>query len=689
MDSTLDELGRACRDIARLKRRVASCGETLLRLKTQLNMFTFISAMPPEVLGEIFRHCLCDHGDRSESVPFVCRDCMPFSSKAPSVVSAVGVRQALSEVCSSWKSFVTFSPRLWTTIHWNENDPLMTESFMRSAHMPLTIHMEIPLSAILNRQNKLPCKNTCRGIRSVLRRLYRIEDLTITNWADFPDVSLKKYTQYQAPTLRRLVITRNGIFTAKRPFPFILSSPCPALEFLCLYDCGIRSIQPALLPALQELYFGEMKARPTPPDHILSILEGLPQLKTLTLAQYAEPSTFVPPSRASDERTAVLPNLRSLAVVDYSLYLLLSGHLRAPVLKNICLQTQRCLWNTAAGEPGDERVITDWLANYASQIAHSIMSTYALQTHSGFKFSVSTSTLYGYLLKLTSCSLSPTEFLQLECLFQHSSDSRSPVPNLCMAIQPLHIREFELSMITDEGVTQSSVQKEEWMRILAELPRLEILRVSGEAVSRALIAALTEDYSKLPGSALPLQTLDKLALRPSLAAVDVSPQSRLRQDYVAMLAAALLARRKCGLLLRELEVDAEDLFTEDHFAPLGSLVTRMTLHRTKDRWTELLNVYGLNDIDSEDGYSASEEEEDDHSAEEDEDGDEEDENEDDEDEDDEDEDANDDHEDQEDHNAGEDAEDDDGEGDEDFSEWASVVSFDLSSESEASQMEIE
>ena len=173
-------------------------------------------------------------------------------------------------------------------------------------------------------------------MQSIFKRLHRIEDLTICNWAGVFQNYLQKYQTRNAPRLRRLAVDNSTSFCAYSnivdgDFPFILSQLCPRLSVLILNRFALTNIRPALLPVLKELYFcAESGARISVTD-FLPILEGLPQLETLSVS-LSMPSIHESPVR---QRAVVLPQLRKLVLAGIAT--MLTHHLELPAIIHISL----------------------------------------------------------------------------------------------------------------------------------------------------------------------------------------------------------------------------------------------------------------------------------------------------------------------------------------------------------------
>lgn len=166
-------------------------------------------------------------------------------------------------------------------------------------------------------------KGAVESVRRIFKRLHRIQDLSIANWAGFLEEPLTKYATYHAPILRRFALSNADEFAgfaspASNIFPFIISSSCPVLQVLALKDVGLSSIRPNLLPSLRKLHLVEVRSR-TPREALLTVLESLPLLRYLSITQIFsdDEETLNTP----ETRSIVLGNLTCLKLVDAALYL--------------------------------------------------------------------------------------------------------------------------------------------------------------------------------------------------------------------------------------------------------------------------------------------------------------------------------------------------------------------------------
>lgn len=208
-----------------IRRKMVRIRNDLLRLKTQLNTHTHISAMPSEILEEIFSQCMCQHIHRSTIIPFKCRNCDTGSLRL--AVSTPHVPWRLTEVCTRCASLVNGSPRLWTHIPASHASWSIKEAMSRSAHMPLFVQMNLRSHEEHDIGERH--KEAIKSMRSIFKRLHRIEDLTIHDWAEFLEKPLSKYEAYNAPLLRKLAVVNRGAFCghismAQDQFPIHITS---------------------------------------------------------------------------------------------------------------------------------------------------------------------------------------------------------------------------------------------------------------------------------------------------------------------------------------------------------------------------------------------------------------------------------------------------------------------------------
>lgn len=169
-------------------------------------------------------------------------------------------------------------------------------------------------------------------MRNVFKRLHRIEDLTIDGWPDFFDAALEKYTDYQAPILRRLAVTDSNGFDGEdtdpnTTFRYIIPNPCPSLRTLHLRGFALCSIVPSSLPLLQELLVSGPQPHP-PFRDVLPTLCGLPSLNTLCLdwyRTYQETRDLSGIDSSASDKPTTFPNLRSVKLLSHACHLL--GHL--------------------------------------------------------------------------------------------------------------------------------------------------------------------------------------------------------------------------------------------------------------------------------------------------------------------------------------------------------------------------
>ncbi|KAF7332470.1 F-box domain-containing protein [Mycena kentingensis (nom. inval.)] len=231
-------------------------------LRERNSMFP-IHALPPEIIAEVFVHCL------PEETSLANYSCAPF---------------VLLRVCKAWKQIAMSTAALWTNINillsvYNEESPVQTLECMaqRSSEMPLTVAIMDYATAAMEPfcRISLPYEN----ITELVADSYYTDEL-IRLLRDLPNLLVFRYTQRLGGTAR--------------PTPAsLVHRRLREVHLSEIY--GVPVLQYLTLPSLETLVFNESMmdwevlddflARSKPPLHRLAFHPGRKRTVTLPHAQ--------------------------------------------------------------------------------------------------------------------------------------------------------------------------------------------------------------------------------------------------------------------------------------------------------------------------------------------------------------------------------------------------------------------
>lgn len=617
------EIEQTCIMLATALRKMTNSHLELAGLRRELNTLTYISMIPDEVLEEIFFQCLCKHLRRRSVMPFECRDCK--------IQDAQRVLRVIGKVCSHWKMLVERLPRLWTNVPTEAGRRKLEYALSHSKPMPLYVQLDVLRFARGWRGERR--RDAIRTVRTVLKRLHRIEDLTLDNWTDFVESSLAKYQTYQAPNIRRLMVTSRLHFRElycepNHQFTYVLSHPCPSLEVLGLRGFTPSSIRPSMVPSLRELYFqGPRNVQIL--DDILQLLQNLPQLCSLYVnapyisrhtaatgddndhwqdddndvgededehedeAEHEDEderededdsdedenaNTNVPHYVFSSDQTAVLPNLLSLTLVDAAAHLL--SQMEIPVA-NVVLDQAGSISDYDARDTEERRcaLVSRQLATYFARTAKGESKTIYIRPmgdpEDEYYSSYSRKIEFEVFMPPGSSTESRTVCVKL-VVCSREGNKPSPTPMLRQPFSAswlFDVRKFALLTSERDSEDLGLADVDGWEEAIHLMPQLEVVEVAGEAAGMAFFDALDTERSVV-ALVWPVRRLKKVVLRPSLTAED----SDIREGsipYSKALSFAIRCRKTYELGPEEVEIDCGGTLPESIFASVTPHVRRL------------------------------------------------------------------------------------------------------------------
>lgn len=260
----------------------------ILDMKHKLNQLVAIARLPPELLSEVFLHCI---DPKSGARPY---------SWIP-----------LSHVCHHWREVAVLSPRIWSKIYVTRLD-CVKEMLERSKKVPIDVYAG---TGIWHWQN------SDDALRLVLKQFARMRTLELRYTSRLQE----KDVPSSAPLLKTLmldgvdiemtiedVLTSNGGLFEK--------CDMPSLERLEINNYYQRWASPIFRPTLTRLVLATtvVSLQPSPLSEVLDALEAMP------LLEYVELKNELPSIASAGElggatRVIDLPNLAELRVTDAGL----------------------------------------------------------------------------------------------------------------------------------------------------------------------------------------------------------------------------------------------------------------------------------------------------------------------------------------------------------------------------------
>ncbi|KAI9453537.1 hypothetical protein BJY52DRAFT_1418220 [Lactarius psammicola] len=295
-------------------------------LKHRRNALAPISSLPTEVVATIF------------SFLRVPRASSPFTlGKKPDHLAWLRV----AHVCHQWREIALDQPHFWSHVDFATfSSAGAAEILARAKTVPLHLEARVPIG----HWDDIRFSAFQKELQDCLSRICHLsisaEPIHLHN-------TLKGLVS-PAPTLEYLSLSREvypNIITIQRVFipDTLFDGSTPRLSCLELGNCDFNWTSP-LFKNLKHLEIRKVSPRPKLADW-LDALDGMPQLKTLSL-HWASP--HAPPGAAFPfdiERTVTLPNLTHLdisASVANSAFAL--AHLFLPALTSLCLTARSCRW---------------------------------------------------------------------------------------------------------------------------------------------------------------------------------------------------------------------------------------------------------------------------------------------------------------------------------------------------------
>ncbi|KAF8076063.1 hypothetical protein FPV67DRAFT_395858 [Lyophyllum atratum] len=274
--------------------------ETMIALKSHLNLLAPISRLPTEILHYIFslrvRHCLDSFR-------------MSIMSVTRSPINTLAWI-AVTHVCRRWRETVINDPNLWTQVSPSESS-WATEMLLRSHHQPLFVkadlfdlHSDGVDAAIL-----------------VLQELSRIRELTLV----IPNANVVGAKLIQpAPILHSFAVRVFRPFTSPSLQEPFLAGTAPCLRRLSLENCQIPRDSP-FLNQLTHLRLADSQLM-LDMAQFLAILRDLDNLMELFITNI---TLMAPLSEVQVEIMVpvTLPRLVTLTVTDFPTIFLRKLHL--------------------------------------------------------------------------------------------------------------------------------------------------------------------------------------------------------------------------------------------------------------------------------------------------------------------------------------------------------------------------
>ncbi|KAF5314485.1 hypothetical protein D9619_011762 [Psilocybe cf. subviscida] len=245
-------------------------GHQMLALRSQLNMFTYIARVPPEILLQIFV-AVTENGEW----PADSTQCIP-----------------VTHVCRQWRSIALNAPALWSNLL-SDNVAWTMAMLDRSKASPLTVS--------IHSSDAIP----------VLKHLSRIRSLTIEHWSADDLQKLRVFIEENASVAPQLeVLSLSSVSNSPWSLPSTTFQQADRLKDLFLdgiqidwtYSPFFRHLTKLRLQTI--LYDGQPTWR-----ELITALDQMPALESLFIDNMLPKVTF---DAALDAVSAYLPSLKSV-----------------------------------------------------------------------------------------------------------------------------------------------------------------------------------------------------------------------------------------------------------------------------------------------------------------------------------------------------------------------------------------
>ena len=320
---------------------IQSFEESIRVLKLRRNALAPISSLPPEVFAVIFS--------------FVRLPDYLILAEGPDKLSCLPI----AHVCHRWREIAINQPLLWSHVDFATlTSAGATEMLARAKTVPLHLEAIVPIGRWDNSRFAMFQNELQAHVSHIFHLGISAEHLHLRNTLEgliSPAPTLEYLSlaneEYQHRTIQPQVLIPDNIF----------AGTTPRLARLILQNCDISWKSP-LLKGLRHLVIRTPSAGGRPNLSVwLDALDGMPQLKTLTL-HWSTP--VVPPDASfpSDvERTVTLSSLVHLDLSaparDCGLAL---AHLALPALTWLFLEAKCCRWDGS-----DVQEILPYIARHA------------------------------------------------------------------------------------------------------------------------------------------------------------------------------------------------------------------------------------------------------------------------------------------------------------------------------------
>jgi hypothetical protein len=503
--------------------------KSLQVLRLRRNVLQPISSLPPEMLATIFS--------------FLCLPGIPSLGGEP---DRNRTRFRITRVCHQWRDIALNQPQLWSHINFNTLSLAgATEILVRAKSVPL--YMEIRMSGRVYDDPFRPF------LKEVQARLPLIRHLSIGAEATNIRRGIKHDLVLSAPNLQYLSIIcqeRDRRILAKRPSisDTLFGGSTPRLSCLVLRNCNISWNFPLFksLTSL-EIILPCQNARPELAVW-LDALDGIPQLKTLTLHS-ASPIAFHFPFNV--ERTITLPSLTRLDIrASLGDCALAIAHLVLPALTSLCVAVLNRLPNI-----NDAREILPYVLQHVHgpQDIQPLQSVLIRNRDSHLELLAWPVPDIDSLVHDETAILGATLPPRVKLYFRSKGDPRLRVEIFKMAMAALPLDDLVMLTAVELDLfdryynvrcpSRELIMQEFWLGFLPCWPLLRRVRLAPGA-SRGFIKALLEDNSSAGWENPLLPSLTELAL------VD----TKLDTEWALFLCDALMKRVEQRVPLEKLDL---------------------------------------------------------------------------------------------------------------------------------------
>ncbi|KAJ7740961.1 hypothetical protein DFH07DRAFT_62728 [Mycena maculata] len=272
-------------------------------MQSQLNAIVYpVLTLPPEVVSEIFLHCLCDPRAR------------PNVAEAPLL---------LCNVCSQWRTIAILTPGLWSRLELTFKFSLFGTCFIdllalwfsRTGSHPLSLSIFYDEYTATNRREGI-----IQLVKVLMRHDHQWEDVELK----LPDVSEFHQFRGKFPGLKRLAVAPHS---AKPLTPAVTAfTRAPQLTNAQL-SAGC-TLKPIVLPWTQ---LSVLKCESLHVPDCLSLLRETTQITELTV--YFKPAHRLIPLSPP----LLLPTLRFLHLLREECHMDLLQHLTLPALETLSI----------------------------------------------------------------------------------------------------------------------------------------------------------------------------------------------------------------------------------------------------------------------------------------------------------------------------------------------------------------